>query len=80
MFGNRERSVTNEGIPMKTNTPLADALMLSIRDQYPSESEERHCKRFLEMVRNGYPELREEITKSLFAVYWQHSNRVVRAL
>jgi hypothetical protein len=65
---------------MKTNTPLADALMLRIRDQYPSESEERHCKRFLEMVRNGHPELREEITKSLFAVYWQHSNRAVRAL
>ena len=49
---------------MKTNTPLADALMLRIRDQYPSESEERHYKRFLEMVRNGHPELREEITKS----------------
>ena len=57
---------------MKTNTPLADALMSKIRDQYPSESEERHRKRFIEMVRNGPPELREEITKSLFVVY---SNR-----
>ncbi len=54
---------------MKTNTPLADALMSRIRDQYPGESEERHSKRFIEMVRNGQPELREEITKSLFAVY-----------
>jgi hypothetical protein len=62
----------NEGIPMKTNTPLADALLLRIRDQYPSESEEQHRKRFIEMVRNGRPELREEIMKSLFAVY---SNR-----
>jgi hypothetical protein len=62
----------DEGIPMKTNTPLADALMSRIRDQYPSESEERHRKRFIETVRNGPPELREEITKSLFVVY---SNR-----
>jgi hypothetical protein len=54
---------------MKTNTPLADALMSRIRDQYPGESEGRHRKRFIEMVRNGQPELREEITKSLFAVY-----------
>jgi hypothetical protein len=60
---------------MKTNTPLADALMLRIRDQYPCESEERHRKRFIEMVRNGDPELREEIAKSLFAVY---SNRAYR--
>ena len=30
---------------MKTNTPLADALMSRIRDLYPSESEERHRKR-----------------------------------
>jgi len=60
----------NEGIPMKTNTPLADALWLRIRDQYPGESEGRHRKRFIEMVRNGHPGLREEITKSLFAVYW----------
>jgi hypothetical protein len=59
----------DEGIPMKTNTPLADALMSRIRDQCPGESEERHSKRFIEMVRNGQPELREEITKSLFAVY-----------
>jgi hypothetical protein len=57
---------------MKTNTPLADALMSRIRDQYPRESEERHRKRFIEMVRNGPPALREEITKSLFVVY---SNR-----
>jgi hypothetical protein len=57
---------------MKTNTPLADALMLRIRDQYPHESEERHRKRLLEIVRNGDPELREEIAKSLFALY---SNR-----
>jgi hypothetical protein len=54
---------------MKPNTPLADALMLKIRNQYPHESEERHRKRFMEMVRNGVPELREEIAKSLFAVY-----------
>ena len=60
---------------MKTNTPLADALMLRIRDQSPRESEEQHSKRFLEMVRNGDPELREEIVKSLFAVY---SNRTYR--
>jgi hypothetical protein len=59
----------NEGIPMKPNTPLADALMSWIRDKYPNESEERRRKRFIEMVRNGQPELREEITKSLFAVY-----------
>ena len=52
---------------MKTNTPLADALMLRIHD--PRESEEQHRKRFLEMVRNGDPELREEIVRSLFAVY-----------
>jgi len=54
---------------MKPNTPLADALMLKIRNQYPYKSEERHRKRFMEMVRNGVPELREEIVKSLFAVY-----------
>ena len=60
---------------MKTSTPLADALMSRIRDQYPRESEERNRKRFLEMVRNGDPELREEIVKSLFAVY---SNRACR--
>jgi hypothetical protein len=60
---------------MKTNTPLADALMLRIRDQYTRESEEQDRKRFLEMVRNGDPELREEIVKSLFAVY---SNRTYR--
>ena len=58
---------------MKTNTPLADALMLRIRDQYPDESEERHRKRFIEIVRNGDPDLREEITKSLFAVYLQRA-------
>jgi hypothetical protein len=48
---------------MKTNTPLADALMSRIRDQYPSESEERHRKRFIETVRNDPPELREEICR-----------------
>jgi hypothetical protein len=58
---------------MKTDTPLADALMLRIRDQYPDESEERHRKRFIEIVRNGDPDLREEITKSLFAVYLQRA-------
>ena len=58
---------------MKTNTPLADALMLRICDQYPDESEERHRKRFIEIVRNGDPDLREEITKSLFAVYLQRA-------
>ena len=54
---------------MTPNTPLADALMLKIRDQYPHESEERHRKRFMELVRNGDPQLREEIAKSLFAIY-----------
>jgi hypothetical protein len=54
---------------MMPNTPLADALMLKIRDQYPHESEERHRKRFMELVRNGDPELREEIAKGLFAIY-----------
>ena len=58
---------------MKTNTPLADALMLRIRDQYPDESEERHRKRFIEIVRNGDPDLRQEITKSLFAVFLQRA-------
>ena len=60
---------------MKTSTPLADALMSRIRAQYPRESEERNRKRFIEMVRNGDPELREEIVKSLFTVY---SNRGYR--
>jgi hypothetical protein len=60
---------------MKTNTPLADALMLRIRNQFPRESEERHHKRFIEMVRNGDPELREEILKSLFAVYLNQAYR-----
>jgi hypothetical protein len=46
-----------------------------IHDQYARESDEQHRKRFLEMVRNGDPELREEIVKSLFAVY---SNRTYR--
>ena len=54
---------------MKTNTPLADALMLRIRNQYPDESEDRLRKRFIEMVRNGDWKIREEIVKSLFAVY-----------
>ena len=54
---------------MKTNTPSADALMSSIRNQFPRESEEQHRKRFIEMVRNGDWKIREEIVKSLFAVY-----------
>jgi hypothetical protein len=58
---------------MKTNTPLADALMLRIRDRYPHETEEGHRKRFIEIVRNGDPNLREEITKSLFAIYFQRA-------
>ena len=45
--------------PMQTNTPLADALMPKIRAQYPHESEERHRKRFIEMVRNSDPEVRD---------------------
>ena len=61
--------------PMQTNTPLADALMLKIRAQYPHESEERHRKRFIEMVRNSDPEVREEIVKSLFAVYLSRAYR-----
>jgi hypothetical protein len=60
---------------MKTNTPSADALMSGIRNQFPFESEEQHRKRFLEMVRNGDWKIREEIVKSLFAVYL---NRVYR--
>ena len=60
---------------MKTNTPLADALMLRIHDQFPSEGEEQRRKRFVEIVRNGDWRLGEEIVKSLFAVY---SNRAYR--
>ncbi len=60
---------------MKTNTPLADALMLRIHNQFPSEGEEQHRKRFIEIVRNGDWKIREEIVKSLFAVY---SNRAYR--
>jgi hypothetical protein len=60
---------------MKTNTALADALMLRIRNQFPREGEEHHRKRFIEIVRNGDWKLREEIVKSLFAVY---SNRTYR--
>ena len=70
------RIILNIGIPMKPNTPLADALMLKIRNQYPHESEERHRKRFMEVVRNGVPELREEIAKSLFAVYSSRADNV----
>jgi hypothetical protein len=58
---------------MKTNTALADALMLRIRNQFPREGEEQHRRRFIEIVRNGDWRLREEIVKSLFAVY---SNRL----
>ena len=60
---------------MKTNTPSADSLMLRIRNQYPHESEERHRKRFIEMVRNGDWKIREEIVKSLFAVYLSRAYR-----
>jgi hypothetical protein len=60
---------------MKTNTPLADALMLRIRNQYPDESEDRLRKRFIEMVRNGDWKIREEIVKSLFAVYLNRAYR-----
>jgi hypothetical protein len=56
---------------MTTNTPMADALMLRIRNQYPHESAERHRKRFIEIVRNGDPDLREEIVNSLFGVFLQ---------
>jgi hypothetical protein len=56
---------------MKTNTPLADALMVRIRDQYPRENGEGHRKRFIDMVRNGDPDLREEIVKGLFGVFLQ---------
>jgi hypothetical protein len=55
---------------MTTNTPMADALMSRIRDQYPHESVERHRKRFIEIVRNGDPNLREEIVNSLFGVFF----------
>ena len=60
---------------MKTNTPLADALMLRIRNQYPDESEDRLRKRFIEMVRNDDWKIREEIVKSLFAVYLNRAYR-----
>ena len=60
---------------VKTNTPSADALMSSIRNQFPRESEEQHRKRFIEMVRNGDWKIREEIVKSLFAVYLNRAYR-----
>ena len=60
---------------MKTNTPLADALMLRVRNQYPDESEDRLRKRFVEMVRNGDWKIKEEIVKSLFAVYLNRAYR-----
>jgi hypothetical protein len=60
---------------MKSNTPLADALMLRIRNQYPDDSEDRLRKRFIEMVRNGDWKIREEIVKSLFAVYLNRAYR-----
>jgi hypothetical protein len=60
---------------MKTNTPLADALMWRICDRFPRECEERHRKRFIEMVRNGDWKIREEIVKSLFAVYLNRAYR-----
>jgi hypothetical protein len=40
-----------------------------------SRVEERHRKRFIEMVRNGDWKIREEIVKSLFAVYLNHAHR-----
>ena len=49
--------------------------MLSIRNQFPRESEEQHRKRFIEMVRNGDRKIREEIVKSLFAVYLERAYR-----
>src|ERR1700722_3173124 len=60
---------------MKTNTPSTDALMSSIRNQFPRESEEQHRKRFIEMVRNGDWKIREEVVKSLFAVYVNRAYR-----
>jgi hypothetical protein len=54
---------------MKTNTPSADALMSSIRNQFPRESEEQHRKRFIEMVRNGDWKIREESPCQLGAVH-----------
>ena len=60
---------------MKTNTPSADTLMLSIRNQFPRESEEQQRKRFVEMMRNGDWKIREEIVKSLFAVYLERAYR-----
>ena len=54
---------------MQTNTPFGRCAHAEIRAQYPHESEERHRKRFIEMVRNSDPEVREEIVMSLFAVY-----------
>jgi hypothetical protein len=60
---------------MKSNTPLADSLMLRIRNQYPDDSEDRLRKRFIEMVRNGDWKIREEIVKSLFAVYLNRAYR-----
>ena len=46
-----------------------------IRNQFSRESEEQHRKRFIEMVRNGEWKIREEIVKSLFAVYLNRAYR-----
>ena len=62
---------------MKPNTPMADALMLKIRNQYSHETGERHRKRLMEMARNGDPALREEIAKSLFAIYSSRADAAV---
>jgi hypothetical protein len=45
--------------------PLADTLMLHIRDQYPRRAGTDIASAFVEIVRNGDPDLREEIVKSL---------------
>jgi hypothetical protein len=53
----------------------AISLMLRIRNQFPRDSEEQHRKHFIEMVRNGDWQIREEIVKSLFAVYLNRAYR-----
>jgi hypothetical protein len=68
-----ERST--EDLRNEDNPPSADALMSSIRNQFPRESEEQHRKRFIEMVRNGDWKIREEIVKGLFAGYLNRAYR-----
>ena len=41
-----ERSAVDEGIPMKTNTPLADALMSRIRDQLATKGSDSELGNF----------------------------------